>query len=120
MIYHYNLIVTGQNDLFKALGGSKQALEEAATVSDLSYFGTMLVRCFLFLRFYLFIFRGGREGEREGKKHQHVAASCTPTGDLAHHPGMCPDWELSQRPFGSQAGTQSTEPRQPSSMSLNC
>ena len=23
------------------------------------------------------------------------------------------DWELNQRPFGSQAGTQSTEPRQP-------
>lgn len=30
-----------QNVLFKALGGNKQALEEAATVSDLSYFGTV-------------------------------------------------------------------------------
>ena len=50
----------------------------------------------------------------EGEKHQCVVASHTlPTGDLAHNPGMCPDWELNQRPFGSQAGTQSTEPHQP-------
>ena len=36
-----------------------------------------------------------------------------PTGELTRIPGMCPDWELNQRPFGSQAGTQSTEPHQP-------
>ena len=35
------------------------------------------------------------------------------TGDLAHHPGTCPDWESNWRPFGSQTGTQSTEPHQP-------
>ena len=28
-------------------------------------------------------------------------------------PGMYPVWELNQQPFGSQAGTQSTEPHQP-------
>ena len=28
-------------------------------------------------------------------------------------PRMCPDWESNQRPFGSQASAQSTEPRQP-------
>ena len=33
--------------------------------------------------------------------------------DLVHNPGMCPDWESNQQPFGSQAGTQSTEPHQP-------
>ena len=62
-----------------------------------------------------FIFRErGREVEREGEKHQCVVASSTPlTGDLAHNPGMCPDWELNQRPFGSQTGTQCTEPQQP-------
>ena len=54
------------------------------------------------------------EGEREGEKHQCVVASHTPpTGDLAHNPGMCPDWESNPRSFGSQAGTQSTEPHQP-------
>ena len=45
--------------------------------------------------FYLFIFREkGREGEREGEKHQCVVAShASVTGDLAQNPGMCPDWE---------------------------
>ena len=39
----------------------------------------------------------GREGKREGKKHQCVIAShAPPTGDLAHNPGMCPDWESNQ------------------------
>ena len=36
-----------------------------------------------------------------------------PTGDPAHSPGMCPDWELNWQTFGLQAGTQSTEPHQP-------
>ena len=59
-----------------------------------------------FKRFYLFIFRQrGMEGEREGEKHQSVVASHAPhTGNLACIPGMCPDWELNQRPFGSQDG----------------
>ena len=44
-----------------------------------------------FKRFYLFIFRErGREGEREGEKHQCVVAShVAPTGNLVHNPGMC-------------------------------
>ena len=37
--------------------------------------------------------------------------SCTPPNrDLAHNPSLCPDWELNQRPFGLQAGTQSNHP----------
>ena len=49
---------------------------------------------FYFLRFYLFNFREGREGEREVEKYQYVVAShMPPTGDLAHNPGMCPNWE---------------------------
>ena len=54
---------------------------------------------------YLFIyFRERRmEGEREGEKHQCVVVShVPPTGDLAHDPGMCPDWESNRWPFGSQ------------------
>ena len=40
-----------------------------------------------FTRFSLFIFRQrGREGEREGEKHQCVVVSCTPpTGNLTRH-----------------------------------
>ena len=41
-----------------------------------------------------------------------------PTGDLAHNPGMCSDWELNLRPFGSQASTQSTETCQPGEETL--
>ena len=68
-----------------------------------------------FLIYLFFIFRErGREGERDGKKHQCVGASCVPpTGDPACNPGMCPDWELNWRPFVSQVSAQSTEPYQP-------
>ena len=52
---------------------------------------------FIFLKI-IFLFRDrGREGEREGEKHQCVVASRTPpTRDLSHNPGMCPDWESNQ------------------------
>ena len=61
---------------------------------------------------YLF-WEKGEEGRKRGK-HQCVVASCVPrTGDLAHNPGMGPDWESNQQPFGSQTGMQSTEPHQP-------
>ena len=60
------------------------------------------------------------EGEREGEKHQCVVASqASPTGDLALNPGTCPDWELNQQLFGSQAGTQSTDPQQPEAFLLS-
>ena len=79
-----------------------------------SYHG-LLSSFIFFWRFYLFIFRERRrEGERDGEKHQCVVVSHTPpTGDLTHNPGMCPDQESNQRPFGSQAYAQSTEPHQP-------
>ena len=32
-----------------------------------------------------------------------------PTGDLACNPGMFPDWELNQQPFGLQDNVQPTE-----------
>ena len=35
-----------------------------------------------------------------------VASHTPPTGGLALNPGVCPDWELNQRPFGSQDSTQ--------------
>ena len=49
----------------------------------------------------LFIFRQrGREVEREGEKHQCVVAShMTPTGDVAHNPGVSPEWELNCDPL---------------------
>ena len=60
--------------------------------------------------------------EREGninvrEKHQLAASHTPPTRDLASIPGMCPDWELNQQSFSSQAGAQSTEPHQPGLLS---
>ena len=38
--------------------------------------------------------KGGRIKGGRGKKHQCVVASrMPPNGDLAHNPGMCPEWE---------------------------
>ena len=70
---------------------------------------------FFFFKDFIYLFlERGREGEREGEKHQCVVASHTPpTGGLAHNLDKCPHWELNQRPLGLQAGTQSTEPHQP-------
>ena len=63
----------------------------------------------------------GREGEKEGEKHQYVVISrAPPPSDVACNSGMCPDWESNRRPFGSQAGTQSTEPHQPGWFSISC
>ena len=42
-----------------------------------------------------------------------VVSHTPPTGDPANIPGMCPDQESNQQPFGSQAGTQSTQAHQP-------
>ena len=68
----------------------------------------------LYFKIVIYFLERGKEGEREGEKHQCVVASrMPPIGDLACNPGMCPDWESNQQPFGSQAGTQSTEPHQP-------
>ena len=63
--------------------------------------------------FYLYILDRGKEGGREGEKDQGVVASHTPpAGDLAHKPGMCPDWESNWRPFDSKASAQSIETHQ--------
>ena len=66
--------------------------------------------CFSFKIFiYLFSRDGGREGERE----RNISAShAPPIGDLAHNPGVCPDWDPNWRLFDLQAGAQSTEPHQ--------
>ena len=68
-------------------------------------FSRMFSKLFLlFFKDFIYLFlERGRVGEREGEKHQCVVAShVAPTGDLARNPGMWPDWESNQWPFGSQ------------------
>ena len=62
---------------------------------------------------YLFFRERGREGARGRERSMCGCPSCAPNWGLAHNPGMCPDWELNQQPFGLQASTQSTELHQP-------
>ena len=70
---------------------------------------------FFFFNFtYLFLEREDRkEQERERNTNVGLPLMRPPTGDLAHNPGIFPDWESNWQPFGSQVGTQSTEPHQP-------
>ena len=70
-----------------------------------------------FSLFSLFIFRGGEERNISvWEIHWSVASHAPPARDLASNPGMCPDRELNQQPFGSHDGAQSTEPHQPGLM----
>ena len=64
---------------------------------------------FFFLKIYVFLERGeGREKERERNINVWLLLALLQLGTSP--PDMCPNWELNQWPFGSQAGTQSTEP----------
>ena len=69
------------------------------------WFFFLLFKKILFI--YLLLERG-----RQGDINVWLPLTCPPTGDLACEPGMYPDWESNRQPFGSQAGTQSTEPHQ--------
>ena len=82
---------------------------QSSAVVFLFYF---FIFIYLFFKDFVYFF-----SKREEEKHQCVVAShMPPTGDLARNPGMCPDWESNWRPFGSQAGTHSTEPHSQSSI----
>ena len=46
---------------------------------------------------YLFLERvEEKEKERKWNINVWLVFACSPTGDLAHSPGMCPDWESNQ------------------------
>ena len=80
------------------------------------------VKCFIIFKDFIYFFlerSKGREKERERNINMWLPLTCPPTGDLAHNPGMCPDWESNLRPSSSQAGAQSTEPHQPGPEPVN-
>ena len=106
--------------IFTLLSKLSTSLAECChTFSKMGVLETEQDILFKFFIVYLFLERrGGREEERDrnidvGELHRSVASHTLPVGDLAHNPGMCPDCEWNQRPFSSQAGTQSTESQQP-------
>ncbi|KAF6078422.1 hypothetical protein HJG60_009250 [Phyllostomus discolor] len=53
-----------------------------------------------FLRFYLFIFREGREGDRERERERNVSVRLLRV--MACNPGTYPGWESNLGHFGSQ------------------
>ena len=57
--------------------------------------------------------------EKETEEHQLVSSRTPSSGNLAHNPGMCPDWESNWQHLGLQARTQSTEVHQPG-LSSSC
>ena len=66
------------------------------------------IHCLIFLKDFTNLFLERGEGRQKAKKHQCVVASRTPpTGDPAHNPDMCPDWELNRR---SLVGRQALNP----------
>ena len=74
----------------------------------------------IFLKEFIYLFLDRGEGRDKGMKKESerninvwLPLMTPPPGNLARNPGMCPDWESNWRPFGSQAGTQSTELHQP-------
>ena len=109
--YIYNgwqfLIIENNNFMFfisslALIGHSNNDLANSFIVFILFYF--------YFLKYFIyFIFtQRGREGEKEGEKHQCLAASrAPPTGDLVCNPSMCPDLKSNWQPFGLQACAQS-------------
>ena len=62
---------------------------------------------FIFYFINLFLERGeGKEKKRVRNMNVWLPLTHPLLGSLSHNPGMCPDWESNQQPFGLQAGTQ--------------
>ena len=66
----------------------------------------------------IFMFREGKGGRKRGRGTSMCGclSRALLLGTVRYNPGMSPDWESNQRPFGLRAGTQSTEPHQPGLM----
>ena len=76
-------------------------------------FSGVTMALWFFKKYFIFRERkGGRKRQRETLVCLYVVSHMSPTGDLAHNSGICPDWESNQWPSGSQNSTQLTEPHQ--------
>ena len=116
--YRIKPVVTGfLNSHFKTLFRSVNILKFRTIHSFIKLF-------FFFLRFLKFIFRGkGREGEREGEKHQCVVAFSTPPTGAHWGPGPQArhvPWLGIEPVTLCFSGTQSTEPHQSGLIKFFC
>ena len=79
----------------------------------------ILLIYFYFLEYFIYLLLERGEGrEKRGREtsvceRYQLLLTRPPTSDQAFNPDMCPDWELNQQTFSSQASTQSTKPHQP-------
>ena len=64
---------------------------------------------YIYIKDFIYLFLERREGRERGRRTSQIASCMSPTGDLVHNLGMCPDWELNQWTFGLQNDAQSTE-----------
>ena len=49
---------------------------------------------------FIYFYTEGKGGRKRGKHQCVIDSHAAPAGDLAHNPGMCPEWELNHQPFG--------------------
>ena len=83
------------------------------TCSNFSHLqSTLLLRQYtywdiFFKRDFIFTERGSEREREERNISVWLPLTCPLLGDLACNPGMCPDWESNQRPFGLQARSRS-------------
>ena len=70
----------------------KATLEQ---VSEPRFYSTLGFEC-IYLFIYLFNLFSERAKERERNINVWLPLAQPPPRDLAHNPGMCPDWELKQ------------------------
>ena len=68
---------------------------------------------FLRISFFLSFQREGKEKERERSLIVWLPLTCPLMGTWPATQACALDWDSNQWPFGSQAGTQSTDPHQP-------